>query len=552
MNYSVPELDKPSYSKTPLETILAVGSALALGALIWANIGDGIAKKDICFRTCKADKIGSIPSSYWEKNKSQTANPNYNEYAFLDSKDIKVVREIPQDNPWKIQLGLFGIITGAGVLAGSEKLKDKLESERPFYRATKKLESISASVSLKIGEELLNYSAAELIKYLKCLKSAEAKRQLIVNITPIQQNLLLMSINAEEYHEYGYLLDGGQSFDKFGAPRLTPSKSETIDTPITEDQTWIKNFLSSTCLAWGNQGAGKSWFVRYLAKQKAEAGYKVIVFDPNSNGYEWQGVELYNDYESIQEKMRWYVDEVMGRYSAFGKSNISEEFWRKQLWANGKACTIICEEMSTYGDFIEDKELLEKFVKVATTLSRKQEMPCIFVAHNNTQTCLGNIKGLANMIARMQQIELLATTNPETNQPVASGFALTKLDGSDAWVKVKVPHISEKIRNFSKTKTEPEPINLDEVKATLEKSLHLELEPDSIPVDSDIPVLSEKAQNLYDFLIRTNKRISTVAEIQPSFKIKGGRFNVGEIRLWMEEICNAKLGKWEDGKLILE
>ncbi|MHC5916793.1 MAG: helicase HerA domain-containing protein [Nostoc sp.] len=220
-------------------------------------------------------------------------------------------------------------------------------------------------------------------------------------------------------------------------------------TPISlHEDNWIKGFLSSTCLVWGNQGSGKSWFVRLLALRKKAAGYRVIVFDPNSNKSEWKGVELYNTYEDIEAKMQWYVDEVETRYRRFGKSEISEAEWRKQLWDNGQAITIICEEMTTYADFISDKELLTKFVKVAATLSRKQELPCVFITHNNTQSCLGEIKGLANLISRMQQIQLLPTTDPITSQPVASGEALIKLDGSEQWTKITTPKVGEKITNF--------------------------------------------------------------------------------------------------------
>ncbi|MFM7370423.1 MAG: hypothetical protein ACKO2Z_22080, partial [Sphaerospermopsis kisseleviana] len=102
----------------------------------------------------------------------------------------------------------------------------------------------------------------------------------------------------------------------------------------------------------------------------------------------------------------------------------------------------------TYADFIEDKELISKFFKVALTLSRKQEMPVIFVAHNNTQSCLGNIKGLSNLIERSQQIQPLASINPINRQPMSSGKALLKIENSNDWIQVNLPKISEKIRNF--------------------------------------------------------------------------------------------------------
>lgn len=78
-------------------------------------------------------------------------------------------------------------------------------------------------------------------------------------------------------------------------------------------------------------------------------------------------------------------------------------------------------------------------------------MPITFVAHNNTQSCLDDIKGLANLIARMQQIQLVATTDPETSQPVASGKALIRLDGSTEWVEVTTPKIEKKITVFGQT-----------------------------------------------------------------------------------------------------
>jgi hypothetical protein len=168
-------------------------------------------------------------------------------------------------------------------------------------------------------------------------------------------------------------------------------------------------------------------------------------------------VELYNTYEDIEGAMASYVGEVMTRYEEFGRSTISEEEWRSRLWKDGKAIAIIAEEATTYADFISDKDLLSKFAKVSATLSRKQEMPVTFVAHNNTQSCLGDIKGLANLIARMQQIQLLPTTDPLTSQPVASGKALIRLDGSTEWMEVTTPKIEKKITVFRRTSESDRP-----------------------------------------------------------------------------------------------
>jgi hypothetical protein len=81
-------------------------------------------------------------------------------------------------------------------------------------------------------------------------------------------------------------------------------------------------------------------------------------------------------------------------------------------------------------------------------------MPCTFVSHNNTQSALGNIKGLANLIGQMLQLQLETQVNPETLQPTASGKGLVKLDGSSEWIPVTLPKVPNKITQFD-SQTQP-------------------------------------------------------------------------------------------------
>ncbi len=212
---------------------------------------------------------------------------------------------------------------------------------------------------------------------------------------------------------------------------------------------WVLYLVKQTCLIWGNQGGGKSWLARYVIKQKKEAGYKIIVLDPDSNRAEWKGVESYHSWEDIEEQIRAYVEELELRLRIFNDSSFSESEWREKLWSDGKALALICEEATTYGDFIKDSELLEKFGKLALTKSRKQEMPLTIVAHNNTQTCLFGIKGLHNLVSKMLQVECLAEVNPVTLQPSSTGKAKVKLDSSVEWLLVELPKMAAKISNFS-------------------------------------------------------------------------------------------------------
>ncbi|WP_181985245.1 hypothetical protein [Nostoc sphaeroides] len=211
---------------------------------------------------------------------------------------------------------------------------------------------------------------------------------------------------------------------------------------------WVQNLIKQTALIWGNQGGGKSWLARYVALKKKEAGYKVIVLDPDSNRAEWKGLESYHSWSDIEAQIRAYVEEIESRLFTFNNSNLSEDQWRQKLWADGKATALICEEVTTYSDFIKDEELLSKFGKLALTKSRKQEMPITVVAHNNTQTCLFGIKGLHNLVSKMLQVECLAEVDPVTLQPKSTGKAKVKLDSSNEWIDVNLPIMTTKITDF--------------------------------------------------------------------------------------------------------
>ena len=223
--------------------------------------------------------------------------------------------------------------------------------------------------------------------------------------------------------------------------------------------------IHQTSLIWGNQGGGKSWLARFIIQEKLKesTGYRVIVLDPDSNRSEWQGVESYHDHESIEKMMRWYYGELIARYKEFSQSNIPENEWREKLWSQRKAITLVIEEATTYSSFIKDHEFLSNFGKYALTKSRKQEMPVLIVAHNNTQSCLFGISGLHNLVSKMLQVECLAEINKSSFKPIATGKARIKLDSSSEWLLVDLPKQDNKIINFGTPIKEIPQIDNDEL-----------------------------------------------------------------------------------------
>jgi hypothetical protein len=309
---------------------------------------------------------------------------------------------------------------------------------------------------------------------------------------------------------------------------------------------WVQNLVKQTALIWGNQGGGKSWLARYVTQLKKRAGYRVIVLDPDSNRVEWRGVESYHSWEDIEQQIRDYVQELEERLKIFSNSTLTEEQWRQKLWSEGKALSLICEEATTYGDFIKDEELLSKFGKLALTKSRKQEMPLTVVAHNNTQTCLFGIKGLHNLVSKMLQVECLALVDPVTLQPKSTGKAKVKLDSSNEWILVELPKMTAKISDFHDAVPAESNPNSPIDKATLERIYELEFNLHKLAgnTPTEQNKLSPMAKKLLDFLIRTERIEADVREFKGNFKVNGERFSVELIKSWMYEIVGAKCADW--------
>ncbi|UKP01358.1 hypothetical protein [Nostoc sp. UHCC 0870] len=579
------ELNQRRYSLPLRLNLLMMASVVgAVICVVVGHLGDGIAKKEICFypksarihdapleaegdtesllignKYCRYEQRSQIPKPYLKANQYRTSNPNYNEWAFLQHESLYVFRELSADNPFKIHFGIGAMVLGGIGLLLTNKAKDYLSDIRPHYRATKQFEGVRASYSVKLGEQLLDLSGNELLKYLRGIKIAEARQQFIASITPQQQIALLMAMSADDYYDFGHLLDGGASFSKFepqqqptaqlphGTPGTVTEQAQQPVIPPNSNTAWVQNLIKQTALIWGNQGGGKSWLARYVVKQKKQAGYRVIVLDPDSNKAEWRGVESYHSWEDIEQQIREYVEELESRLTTFNNSSLSEEQWRQKLWSEGKATALICEEATTYGDFIKDAELLDKFGKLALTKSRKQEMPLTVVAHNNTQTCLFGIKGLHNLVSKMLQVECLAQVDPITLQPKSTGKAKVKLDSSNEWILVELPTMTAKISDFSDTvsaaQANPNP-PID--KATLERIYELEINIGEQAGDTQNPPkkLSPQAQKLYEYLTRTERVEADVREFKSNFKVNGERFTVEQIKGWMYEIVGASLADW--------
>jgi hypothetical protein len=410
-------------------------------------------------------------------------------------------------------------------------------------------------------------SGNELLKCLRGIKIAEARQQFIASITPQQVTALLMAMSAEDYSEFGHLLDGGASFDKFEQPQLphgTPGTvTEQVQQPAianSDKYQWMKNAIGYPALLFGGMGSGKSWTTREIVWQKVNAGWDVVALDPHGTEVEWRGVRLITGYREIALFMQWYMDEMRLRYAAYRESGMTEEQWTQHLRVSGKQLSVICEEFTTWTDHIiepmphdapenwkPDPDFIGKWFRCAMTESRKQLMIPLFVAHDRTMEILAKAKGLSKLRdAALLEIELIAQVDPITTEARASGMGKIKLPGHGQWLPIELPKLDHKRIDFSVDKSgktdEVPPID----KATLERIYELEFNIDGKSGDTpdEKNKLSPMAQKLYEYLTRTERIEADVREFKGNFKVNGERFTVEQIKGWMYEIVGANLADW--------
>jgi hypothetical protein len=478
-------MDFNELRKTERNNYLVVGTLSAVGILslsasLWGRQIDLV---EYCFKPagyssieaaieagfCTPQKRYIMPLERFNASKTQPSNPKYQDGWVLPSEAHKL-GVIYANNPYKWIWGLLGMACFGTALTLSKARERKLLEYLPHYRAEVKQSWLIGKIRAINDARKLEYTANLDYQLWEFSANRAAKRKQLSMLTPEEIAILQEQSRLQAEAETKAQM---QAATGHGAPALPHGDPGTMEEQARQgklEQSWLDSFIKQTALVWGNQGSGKSWFARYLAKRKAEEGYRVIVLDPDSNPAEWQGVESYHDFNDIASFLRWYLDDLTGRYQAFNQSNMPEQEWREKLWRDGKAIAIICEEVTTYIDLIEDKELLSQFFRLGLTKSRKQEMPLTFVSHNNTQSALGGVKGLGNLIARMLQIELKTDINPRTLQPTASGKGAVKLDGSNEWMPVDIPRIKKKITQFGGQKETDQEMDWKKAIANLEDS----------------------------------------------------------------------------------
>lgn len=181
------------------------------------------------FCNVRRGDIATIPANYLIKASNGSINTSSNNLAII-SQGLKEgwlyqVQEFPAENPYKVPLGLAATVFGCLGLWSFRFTQDQMATLRPKYRATKRLASLQAGFSLSFAEADLKMAAEVMLVKLRGLREADARKVFLNSVTEDQAIALLQSMNAQDYDDFGYLLDGGASYNRF----LGASVSEQVE-----------------------------------------------------------------------------------------------------------------------------------------------------------------------------------------------------------------------------------------------------------------------------------------------------------------------------------
>ena len=180
------------------------------------------------FCNIRRGDVGTIPKSYLAKAERGSVNDKASNLAIvtqgLREGWLYQLQEFPAENPYKLLFGWTTVGFSGLALCSLSFQRDQMSLRRPDYRATHRQASLKAGYSLAFVEADYKMSAELLLPKLRGLREVESQQAFLNSLTLEQANRLLGALSYEDYEAFGYLIDGGQSFNKF----LSASVSEEV------------------------------------------------------------------------------------------------------------------------------------------------------------------------------------------------------------------------------------------------------------------------------------------------------------------------------------
>ena len=214
----------------------------------------------------------------------------------------------------------------------------------------------------------------------------------------------------------------------------------TIEDPDEKNTNFVKGILlqRSKVRFIGEEGSGKTSKARWLCRERMSLGHQIYWINPHLKAEDKQKLEACNvtivgggrDYQAIAN----FCTQM-----AIGKnSKLSHEYARysSEVGAVFEPVTIVLDELTNYKE--EVGEPIEKLIKASMQEFSKINWHTIYIAHNDTLSCMGAPAGTANLI-KSSVFDLRLEADPSKGNRIPKAIAKYRMPNSDDWLDVKIP-----------------------------------------------------------------------------------------------------------------
>lgn len=329
------------------------------------------------------------------------------------------------------------------------------------------------------------------------------------------------------------------------------TSASSVDESSNHKHQWVNQVLKLPFrVISGEQGSGKSTLERWMISLLKEAGYYVVVVNPETNPSVWRGVKVLSTAGEINEFFGEFIESVRDRQHEARVNGIDEDdyfdFVKKRKGQDGLVAIFLMES-NTYEVHGVDPTLWADFLKQCLTNIRKWGFTACLTAHSDNQTSIASkLKGFSSLLDAQPRIDCIAIPDPNTGEATSSGKGLLKMKGTSDPTPQTI-----KLFNYPKTKdfrteqekecgivednstignkveSEPKPKpKLSEAINNLENSFKLDAAKtaNEIPaeeIDKSSPQLSDTAQKVLEYFnAARNKEPKKLHDMKKADRLK--------------------------------
>ena len=190
----------------------------------------------------------------------------------------------------------------------------------------------------------------------------------------------------------------------------------------------------------GEEGSGKTSKALWLCRERMALGHQIYWINPHLKAEDKQkleacGVTIVGGGRDYQAIANFCTQMVVGDNS---RLSVEYERYSTEVGAVFEPVTIVLDELTNYNDQEVLKIPIQTLIKASMQEFSKINWHTIYIAHNDTLSCMGAPAGTANLI-KSSVFDLRLEADPSKGNRIPKAIAKYRMPNSDDWLDVKIP-----------------------------------------------------------------------------------------------------------------